>query len=250
MRVKTTCCMEIWESLVGVLYESPVAFGQVGHDDSVALVHHPVDMLRTPARRRDGRMDNDAQRMPIDEVEAPGTGKDVETAVDGDGHDGKLQGIGELEGTAAEGAHVSVVGTGTFGEDAERGSAGKGFSRVSHRLQYGTARTLVDENKAGLTAGEAHKGDVAEAFLHHPLEFVAKIAVDGENIERPLVVRHENVALPTVDVLLSLDGDGNKEQAQQSPCPKATDILGGKGGETDDGEQGNEQTGKDCKQKT
>ena len=229
--------------LVGILYEAPVAFGEGLHDDAVAFVHGMAHVFRPFALGDDGLVDDDAEGMAVDEVEAAHAGQDVETAVDGDGHHGQLQCVGELEGSAAEHSHMAGEGAGTLGEDAERGTAGEGLAGIRHRLQDGAARTLVDEDEACLAACHSDKGNVAQALLHHPFELVAQIAVDAEDVEGTLVVRHEDVALLGVDVLLALHADGDEEHTQQCPCPETADVFGGEDGESADGEQGYDDAG-------
>ena len=98
-----------------------------------------ADVFRTFALGCDRLVDDDAQGMPVDEVEAAHAGEDVETSVDGDGHHGELQRVGKLEGSAAEHSHMAGEGASTLGEDAERGAAGEGLLGIRHRLQDGAA---------------------------------------------------------------------------------------------------------------
>ena len=65
----------------------------------------------------------------------------------------------------------------------------------------------------GIDAGETHERDVTDAFLHHPLEVTAQKAIDEEDVEGALMIRHEHVALAFLKVLPTLYLDGEEEDS-------------------------------------
>ena len=52
---------------------------------------------------------------------------------------------------------------------------------------------------------------LAQGGFHHPFEFTAEEAREEENVERPLVVGHKDVALVPLQVFASFDFDGEEQ---------------------------------------
>lgn len=140
-------------------------------------------------------MDDHAERMPRDKAETTHTGEEIETTIEGDGDDGELQGVGQLEGAAAEVAHVAGKGASPFGKHGQRSAALQVGFGGAHGVDDALAGRFIDKDEACLFARIAHKGDVTQRLLHHPLKFAAKKSGQKENVERTLVVGDKNVAL-------------------------------------------------------
>ena len=183
--------------------------------------------------------------MPRDETEAAHAGQEVETAVESDGHDGQLEGVGELEGTAAEVAHVARETTGALGEDGERGAALQAGLGGAHGVDDALAGRFVDENEAGLFAGIAHEGNAAERLLHHPFELAAEEAGEEEDIERALVVGHEDVALAGLQVVATFDRDRDEKGADERPSPQFAGREGKPPREAEHAPEGGEEGGEE-----
>lgn len=210
--------------LIEIFDVALMALGESIHDDLVALVHQALDVVCPLALGIEGLVNDEAEGMALDEGEALLTRQDVEGAVDGHRDDGELEGVGKLKTAAAEEAHVACEGAGSLGENAERGSALKDAASVDHSLGNGSAATLVDSDEAGFAAGHADEGNIEEALLHHPLEFMMEEGVDDEDVEGSLMVGHEDVALVLLHILAALDGDGDEQQAQDAPSPETAYV--------------------------
>ena len=91
--------------LVRILYYPLIFLRESAHDDSMGFFHHAVHVFFALAFGIDGVVDGHRQRMPLRPL--GGTGQYIERTVDGDGHDGELKLVGQLEGTALEVTHMA-----------------------------------------------------------------------------------------------------------------------------------------------
>ena len=93
------------KSLVRILHRTLIFLRQSVHDGLVRFFHHAVHVFFALAFGIDGVVDGHRQRMPLRPL--GGTGQYIERTVDGDGYDGELKLVGQLEGTALEVTHVA-----------------------------------------------------------------------------------------------------------------------------------------------
>ena len=157
------------------------------------------------------RVDREVQRGEVGEMEIAHARHDVETAVDRDRHDRKLEFVSELECATTEKTHVAGEGAGTFGEDGERGATDQALACGFHRFGNGATTRFVYENETGFGTGITHEGNFAQRGFHHPFELTAEEAGEEENVESSLVVGDKNVALVPLQVFASFDFDGEEE---------------------------------------
>lgn len=229
--------------LVRVLHESLMTLGKCRHDGCITLLHTALHIVGSLARGDNGLVYNDAQGMVVHKIETLHAGENFETAINRDGDNGQLKGIGQLERSTTEDTHVARKGSGSFGKHTERCTSRECLLGIAHRLHDGMPRGFVHENEARFPAGIAHQGDAAKTLLHHPFELMWQETVDAENIERSLMVGHKHIALPTVHTLQTFHMHGKQEHPHHGPCPKGTKGTGGKGGKAKHGEKDNQNTG-------
>lgn len=183
-------------------------------------------MLSRPfALRLYGLVNRERQGMPDDEMHVAHTGHDIERTVDGERNDRELQFIGQHEGSAAERAHVTIEGAGSFGKDNERHTFAQNLACLLVGLADFAGSTFVDKNVVGAFGRVADKGNTAQLIFHHPLEIAVQETVDEKDVERSLVIGHEDVALSWLEVLPSGHFHGQEEQADGAACPVAAWII-------------------------
>ena len=215
----------VWGLLVFVFHVALIFFGQVGHDGVIAGFHGLVDVGNALALRHDGFVDDEAHAVEIDEIEAGHAGQHVERAIDGDGDNGQLEFVGQLEGAFAEEAHVASEGARPFREHHEGGAVLECVAGVVDGFLDFLRTGFVDEDVVGSLAGIANQEDAAQGFLHHPFEVTAQEAVDEEDVHRTLVVGYKNVALMAVDVFASFNLDGEQEDAADKDRPQFAWVV-------------------------
>ena len=211
--------------LVGIGHEALMVEREVAHDDVVALLEDALHFLRALAFGHDGSMDDEAEFVPRDEVEASLTGQDIEAAVDGDGHDGQSELVGQLEGTATKLCHVPREGAGSFGKDDERHAVAKDLSALFVGLVDGFRTALVHENVACALAGLADERESSQRLLHHPAETATEEAVDEKDVECSLMVGDEDVGLLLVQQFSSLNFNRQEHHPAHQPAPNHCRII-------------------------
>ena len=77
----------------------------------------------------------------------------------------------------------------------------------------------------GFPAGIADKRYLAQLVFHHPLEVTPQIAVDHEDVEDALMVRHKHVALVFLQVLLTFYLDRQQQRPDNHLCPPSSGIV-------------------------
>ena len=199
--------------MVGIFNKALIFLVKSLHDGVVALGHLVLDVLRTLAYRLDWLVDGELDRMPEHPVDVLHAWLDIETAVDGKRTNRQLQLVGKHEGSTAEHAHVAGEGAGTLREYNERHAFLEHLARLVVRGTDLGRTALVYEDVVGIDASLSHERDVTDAFLHHPLEITAQEAIDEEDVEGALVIRHEHVALAFLQVLPTLYLDGEEEDS-------------------------------------
>lgn len=90
-----------------------------------------------------------------------------------------------MKASTAEHAHVAGEGAATLREHHERHAFLQHLARLVVRGTDLGRTALVYEDVVGIDAGETYERDVADAFLHHPLEVTAQEAIDEEDVEGP-----------------------------------------------------------------
>ena len=148
-----------------------------------------------------------------------------ERTVDGDRDYGQLQFVGQLESPLLEGAHVPGVGARPFGEHHQRSAFLQYLSRVFVGFMYLFRSGFVHEDVARAFAGFSHEENLPQRLLHHPLEVAAQEAVDEEDVERSLVVGHEDVGGLLVHVLVSAYDHGDEQHAAEDDGPDFSGIV-------------------------
>lgn len=140
-------------------------------------------------------------------------------AVDGDRHNGEVKLLGEPESAVLEGVNLSIVGATSFGENDNRHSLCESLLGVVHGLDDASCRVVVDHDMSCHVARPAHEREVVQALAHHPLEIVAQVAVDGENVVGTLMVGNEDVGAVVVDEIAVLYLDAHAKEEAHGPCP-------------------------------
>ena len=228
--------------LVGIFYVALIVRGQGSHDGLVAALHGQPDVFGAFALRRNGFVDGERERVSRQEPETLLAAEYIEGAIYGNGHNGQLQLVGQLECTAAEDAHVACEGAGSFWEDKETGAAPQHAMSLFVGGLHSLRATLVNHDMAGAEAGSAHQRYAAEGLLHHPLEIAAQVTIDEEYVVGSLMVGNEDVGRVAVDLPVTADGDGQQHDATHEPAPYHGRIVAPEMGTakcaTDDGDQG------------
>ena len=170
-------------------------------------------------------MDGETEGAPLQEMPVFGAGHHMERAVDGNRHNGQLQLIGQHECTLLEVAHGSRIGARALGKHHHAHAAAQRGTRLSIGLAHLARAALVDEYLMRSLAGHTHKGDFPDASLHHPLEVAAKVAVEKEDVERALVIGHEDVGLVGLEMLPALHSDGQQTELEREPRPAFAGIV-------------------------
>ena len=78
---------------------------------------------------------------------------------------------------------------------------------------------LIDKDEAGALAGLADEGHLPQLSLHHPFEMAVQETIDEEDVEGPLMVGDDDVALLGIHVLATLDVNGEEEQTNHDNGP-------------------------------
>ena len=78
------------DSLILVFDVALMSLRQAVHDDAIGFFHRVFDVFLPFADGRDGLVDDKAERMPMNEIEASHAGQYIKRTVNRDGDDGKL----------------------------------------------------------------------------------------------------------------------------------------------------------------
>lgn len=97
-------------------------------------------------------------------------------------------------------------------EDDERHALLEYLASVVVGLSYLACSATVDEYMMCVLAGHTEEGHPSKRFLHHPLEVAVQETVDEEDVEGPLMVADEDVALLGVEVLASFHMYGQQKE--------------------------------------
>ena len=101
---------------------------------------------------------------------------------------------------------------------------------------------VVDEHVSGAAAGVAYQWYALELLLHEPLEVVVEVSEYGPDVEGSLVVGHEDIALPGVEVLAARYFYAHAEEEAHAARPDVGGPVGehdmAAQGRADDGGQG------------
>ena len=103
--------------LIVVLHHAFVLFGQGTFHGGISFGHGGFHVLRSLAFGRNRFVDGQREAMAVYPLAC--AGQDFKGTVDGDGHDGQLQVIGQLESTALEVTHMARERACTFGKNDE-----------------------------------------------------------------------------------------------------------------------------------
>ena len=198
---------------------------EVAHDGLVALLEDALHFLWTLAFGRDGSMDDEAEFVPCDKVEASLTGQDIETSVDGDGHDGQSELVGQLEGTATKLCHVPREGACSFGKDDERHAVTEDGACLFIGLVDGFRPALIHEDVTSALACLADERKASQRLLHHPAETATEEAVDEKDVECSLMVGDEDVGLLLVQQFSSLNFNRQEHHPAHQPAPNHCRII-------------------------
>ena len=208
--------------LVGILNESLVLGNEGLLDGAVALVHHLLHVAAGIACF-DRLVDGELHRMPCSPAAC--ARHDVERTVDGQRHHGQLQLVGQQESAATEGSHVACERARALWEDDERDTPTKDVACLVVALLDAACPPLVDEDMVTLLAGPSHEGHLAQLVFHHPAEVATEMAVDEEDVESALMVAHEDIRLPGLQMLSPLHAYGYEHHLQDAPCPQLTGVV-------------------------
>ena len=215
---------------------------QAVHDDAIGFFHRVFDVFLPFADGRDGLVDDKAERMPMNEIEASHAGQYIERTVNRDGDDRKLQVVCQLKCAFAEESHVPGESSGAFGEDNERRSVLKRGARFVNGFFDGFRSGFVHENVARFFTSDSDERHLAQCFFHHPFEVTSKIAVNQENINRTLVVGDEDVALTRVEMLATFNVNGEEQNSQHHLRPDSPGIVAKDVGVDEAAEDGDERS--------
>lgn len=155
-------------------------------------------------------VDGQLHAVPVQQL--AGTRQDVERAVYGHRHDGKLQLVGHLESSFLELPHVAAEGTGSFREYHHRGTSLQDTFRVLDGFVYFAWAGLVHKDESGHFAGFSHERNFPQTLLHHPFEVSSQIPVYQKDVEGSLVIGQKDVRGLFVDVFFAFYLDGQQER--------------------------------------
>ena len=112
-----------------------------------------------------------------------------------------------------------------LGEDDQRDAPTKDVACLVVALLDAACPPLIDEDMVTLLAGPSHEGHLAQLVFHHPAEVATEMAVDEEDVESALMVAHEDIRLPGLQMLSSLHAYGYEHHLQDAPCPQLTGVI-------------------------
>ena len=159
-------------------------------DDVVHLLHDDFGLLALTLFSRDGLVNGEGDGAQVDGFVV--ATEHIEGTVDGHRHDGKSDFVGKGESPFLEFAHLSSVCACSLGEDDHRHAFTQCFLCLNDGLLHGRT-TVAHVDVSRLCASQSNEWNLAEVFLHHPLEVMPQIAVDEENVEVALVIGQEYV---------------------------------------------------------
>ena len=174
--------------------------------------------------------------------------ENVERTIDGKRNDGESDFVGKGESTFLEFAHLSVVGARSFWEDDHRHAFSQCLLCLNNGFLHGGA-TVAHVDVSRLCAGKSNEWNLAQIFLHHPLEVVPQIAVDEEDVEIALVIGKEHVRLMGIDELFTFRLDRDEENPEREARPPLGQVISyidriaaeGSNGDTDGHDDGDYQ---------
>ena len=150
-------------------FSSSIFLHQASVDDVEDLLHDDFGLLALTLFGCNGFVDGQCDGAPMDGFVV--AAEHIEGTVDGHGHDGDADFIGEHEGTTLEGSHLTSTGTGAFREDDHGHTTLQSFTCLLH--SFGDARDAVGQiDVLRLDTGITYEGNLLQIFFHHPFEVV------------------------------------------------------------------------------
>ena len=211
--------------MVGILHKALILGFQGTHDRVVALLHEMLHVVVSRFLRGDGGMDGETQGVPCEERESLLAAQHVKRTVDGDGHHGHLQFVGQLKRATAEDAHVASERACSLGEYHQAGATMQYAAPLFTGVLDASGATLVHHDMAGAAACSPDERQLAQRLLHHPLEVAAQEAIDEENIVRALVVGHKDIGGVGLKVLAPFHADGEEHKPAHQAAPDHGGII-------------------------
>ena len=176
------------------------------------LLHEDASGFALAVFSGDGAMNRETDGMASDGVGI--ATENVERTIDGERNDGKSDFVGKSKCTFLESTHFAIVGASAFRENDHRHTFSQCLLCLNNGFLHGGA-TVAHVDVSRLCASQSNEWNLAQIFLHHPLEVVPQIAIDEENVEIALVIGKEYIRLFCIDELFAFRLDGDEEHPER-----------------------------------
>ena len=213
------------ELLVRVLHITLMMLGQGFHDDAIGLVHRGLHTQAFALCGHNGLVYHQTHGVAVHKIETGHAREHIKGAVDGHGHHGQADVVGQLESPLAEQPHVPGEGATALGEDHQRSAVFQRAACAVDGVLYGFRARLVYKDETGFLASVTHERNFAQRLLHHPLEVAMQITVYQKNVHRALMIGHEDIALSGLQVLASLHLDRQQQHVAENLRPNAAGPI-------------------------
>mgnify|MGYP003550739008 FL=1 len=153
-------------------------------------------------------MDGEAKGMIDSEVHIMIARHNVITAIDGNRDDRDAELLRQEESSALERSHLSRLSACPFGKHYYRHTVLKGVVSVVVSFLDLLRSALIHGNMLCCATSGTYEWDAEEFVFHHPFEVAVEVTIDEEDIERALMIAHEDILLIGTKVLPAFHFDG------------------------------------------
>lgn len=150
----------------------------------------------------------------------------VERSVERDRYDGKMLIDSHLISPFLKATHLARLRAGAFGENHDRSPFAQAALRIAHALRRSLGRGIVYKDEASRPTSRSHERDLADTGFHHPFDRDPQETINQEDVERPLMVGHEDVRAASLNMLHASHTHRTEGQIASQPRPYHTGIIG------------------------
>lgn len=110
-------------------------------------------------------------------------------------------------------------------KDANRHTTAQNLTRTLKGFRGLNSVATLNKEMICLLTRLPHKRNLAQLFLHHPFEVLAKEAVKHPDVKHPLMVGNKDVRLPLLQMLPTLHLDGKEEYPATQARPDCWWVI-------------------------
>ena len=151
--------------------------------------------------------------------------QDLKASIQGKRNNRQAEIHGNLKSAALETSHFAVEGACSFREDNRTDAVHELSLHLLQALHSGFRVTAVYEDMSCRLATCSDERHLAQLGFHEPFEDHGQPSIDEPYIEHRLVVSHEDITLSGLNMLGSIDRNGQKHQPEEGAGPELLDLM-------------------------